>query len=527
MKNKLLLLVIAIITLKQTIAQVKFPEIFPKELINKKICGHTEVYAKDFFSGKTNYGMSTDFDYTVTISEVEGIYVEYNPGERWNDASRNGTTQKITEFVFWKKEDKYSTDKYGDITGQWSVYHYKVYYDAENISNGHYIKEFKIVTDNRGSSIKLTIAVKTHQDASISYGTNYNNIKTHICGSIKSAKELELEKEAARKEKERKDKELADLKYKENILKLNNVKAKINLGNLDDALLLFKEVDLTQPYIKDHLVELQYCKQIIEDYINSYPKLDSITTNKINEAVLLKDSTKAIKLFYDLKLENSKKQVSNSLIGIIQGSYSKSAVNLSENKQEIYRILQTVTGKNQITQITKSGIHRIYLAADGKVFIDSINTSFNVKPYQENFYGTDIARPAFFTLNISTYSTNQNEFVVEVPEGIKKEKMSPYKIFEQLYSLYNPQYSFEKVVDLGYWPKIYYMSNGNSYSSLHPLKNDIKYVKVNPSLKTNQVNIIYGKLSFLTYQSPNHQDLILNVVVDKVVLANKSKITFK
>ena len=85
------------------IAQVQYPDVMPKDFINKIFCGHIEVYAIDF-SGNTNYSMSADFDYKITISETEGIYVEYNPGQRWHDETRNGTTQKITKFVSQTKK---------------------------------------------------------------------------------------------------------------------------------------------------------------------------------------------------------------------------------------------------------------------------------------------------------------------------------------------------------------------------------------------------------------------------------------
>jgi 5S rRNA maturation endonuclease (ribonuclease M5) len=515
-------------TLKQTIAQVKFPEVLPKKMLNKEICGNIKVYKSDFY-GKIDYTYYCEFDYKITISETEGIFVEYNPGQRWNDDSRNGTTQKISNFELWKQEDKINKDRYGDVVSSEIHYLYKVYSDY---NSNHYIKDLIIIKGKTETWLKLILNVPLHQDAIIYVKYDGNNIASNICGYLKSVKELELEKEAARKEKERKEKEIAELRLKENIQKIDNVKAKINLGNINEAQLMFNEIDLTQPYTKDQLADLQYCKLKIEEYLKTLPTLDSLTTIKINQAVLSKDSSTAIKLFFELKLENSKKQVSNSLIGIIRGTYSKSAVNISENKQEIYRLLKQITNSNQITQITNIGLHRLYITVDGNVIIDSINTSFNIKPYQENFFGTYITRPAFCTFYVSTYSYNRNlgmdnVFLVEVPEEIKEVKMSPVNILDNLYALYNRRYTFKEVYDLGYWPKIYYMSTGNSWPDLQPLKKDIQYVKVNPSLKSNQVNLIYGQFSFLTYQSPYNQDLILNVVVDKVVSSNKSKITFK
>jgi hypothetical protein len=69
--KKLLVSLISIVVCNILNAQVNFPEVFPKEIINKVICRHTEVYAKNYFSGKTDYTMSTDFDYKVFISELD------------------------------------------------------------------------------------------------------------------------------------------------------------------------------------------------------------------------------------------------------------------------------------------------------------------------------------------------------------------------------------------------------------------------------------------------------------------------
>jgi hypothetical protein len=280
--NYLSLIIVTSIILNYTFGQVKFPEVFPKELINKKICGNTSVFAVDY-RGKTDNTMYAKFDYTITISETEGIYVEYNPGQRWNDASRNGKTESIKQFVLWKKEDKNSTDRYGDVTSSWSEYHYKIY---PNYSS-HYINSFSITKDEKGSSINLVLHVPNHQDASIWFrsGSEFNGLsyacpdcKSKICETIKSPAEIKKEKEELLKiESKKKEQD----KY--TTLKIDSF---LTQNLLEDAALSYDQLNFSNLDLKNKIQSLLE-KKHEKDTIN----LDEKTVfNYINYQIKTKNT---------------------------------------------------------------------------------------------------------------------------------------------------------------------------------------------------------------------------------------------
>jgi hypothetical protein len=169
-------------------AQVQFPTYFPKQLINKVICGHEEVNGIDFWTGKTNYGASTDFDYKIYISEKEGIYVKYNPGEKFH-RDQSGTTEKITKFPVWEKLNKSTTDQYGDIIRSWTEYKFKVYPDFFD-GTQHHITSLTLKLYNNGDyELGIEISVRDHES-----GFVYAQPNSNFCETLKSQKELEQEK---------------------------------------------------------------------------------------------------------------------------------------------------------------------------------------------------------------------------------------------------------------------------------------------------------------------------------------------
>lgn len=295
--KKLLVSLISIVVCNILNAQVNFPEVFPKEIINKVICRHTEVYAKNYFSGKTDYTMSTDFDYKIFISELDGIYVEYNYGERWNDPSRFGTTQKITTFDFWKKEDKYMTDKYGDITSEWTVYHYKVY---PNYQDKHYIKELQITEKKNGErSLSLTINVPSHQDANItaaleSYDVKSKTTVSNVCDRLKTKKDFENE-EKERKVQEEKQKEIAKIKLdKQNLDKLTakNIRAGLLSSNSESVITNWKLLNFPENYslLKDSVINFVASKENNSAVDASQDELKKFIEKNKNALLLLGNS---------------------------------------------------------------------------------------------------------------------------------------------------------------------------------------------------------------------------------------------
>lgn len=165
------------------VAQVQFPAYFPKEIINKVICGqhHRE----------TAYRTIIKFDYKVFISEREGIYVQYNPslGEEFH--YKLGTTDKITKFPIWEKLNKTSKDQYGDILQSWTEYKFKVYPDLSDGKNCDITSLSLNLYDNGKYELDIVIEVPILKIGSIHVGSNSN-----FCETIKSQKDIDQEKKA-------------------------------------------------------------------------------------------------------------------------------------------------------------------------------------------------------------------------------------------------------------------------------------------------------------------------------------------
>lgn len=161
---KILLLLTCSILLNISFAQKTiFPENFPKELIGKKICGKASTKGQ-MMGGQTAF---LDFKYELFINQNDGIYLTYNPGEKFGD-DRTGSTPKLQKFSFWKKEEK--LDKYGDLS--FTQYHYKVYSDP---TSKHNITKFSVETNHTTNKtyISITFSVPSYEDATIA--TNFLN----------------------------------------------------------------------------------------------------------------------------------------------------------------------------------------------------------------------------------------------------------------------------------------------------------------------------------------------------------------
>ena len=194
-------------------AQLKnLPKEFPKNSLNKIYCGEEETHDSDY----RNYNI---LKWKLTVSEAEGIFVEYNDNAKFKNEWHK--TQTIKTFEFWKRETL--EDRYGDPYGE------KIYYKIKETKPGIKLDDIYTIDDivlsiNYERSSEYLLCVKIFPNHWIYASDQYFSSK------IKTAKELEDEKQAKQKEEERIKKEqeqqdLQTMKLIENYLKSKDTKS--------------------------------------------------------------------------------------------------------------------------------------------------------------------------------------------------------------------------------------------------------------------------------------------------------------
>jgi hypothetical protein len=254
----------------------QFPPEFPKKLLNKVYCGNTSVYGQKYMSTDIDLSTNTNFDYKIYISETDGIYVEYNPGQKFG-RDKNGTTEKLKDLALWKTEPHVHKDNYGDITGKTTTYKFKVYPDTKK---NHYIKEISLTIYEDGfqfsngeiakeySRLYLTINVPYHQDAELTLSSDEKE-----CERLKTKAEIEKEEQDRIKlENQKKD---AD---KTTLLKINDL---ISKNSLEDAAKEYGKLNFEYDELKSSIQKKlsdKYENEVVE--LNFYNVEDYIKSNK-------------------------------------------------------------------------------------------------------------------------------------------------------------------------------------------------------------------------------------------------------
>jgi hypothetical protein len=261
----------------------QFPPEFPSNLKNKVFCGKISVYGQKYMSSDIDFGTNTNFDYKIYISESEGIYVEYNPGQKFG-RDKMGTTEKLKNLTLWKKEPYVSKDKYGDITGESTFYYYKLYPDTKK---DHYIKEIVLTIYKDGfkfvdggiakgySCLNVTINVPYHQDATIRVSSDEIE-----CERLKTKAEIEKqEQDRIKLESQKKD---AD---KTTLLKINDL---ISKNSLEDAAKEYSKLNFVNSEMKGILqqkLEVKFGEEVIQlnpNNVEDYIKANKSKLNSIN-----------------------------------------------------------------------------------------------------------------------------------------------------------------------------------------------------------------------------------------------------
>lgn len=420
-------------------SQIQFPDVFPKELINKVICGHEEVYGIDNFSRKKDFTKSNDFGYKITISETEGIFVEYNPGEKWNDQTRNGTTQKITKFDLWKKENKVSKDKYGDITDEFTLYHYKVYYDSKNLLEGHCILEMDIEKHKTISFLGLKILVPSYDDALISVRLEGGNITSNVCGVLKSLKDIELEKQALEKLKTAK---LYEDKNRTALIDKYISEQKMELAKIE-----FDQLNFPEKYSNRAKFNFEYDKFLASMKDNE----DLSTEKKIQELLAMNNLNEALIKFQDFNfsennvtskqriqhyldsaysnyVENFDLTISNQLFNIVAmkkdnsvSSIDYDVLKFSSNQITLKALIKLLFEKGVLMDLS-IGAHILTIGNKGEVSLDNKTLSLTTTPIKKYDGKSDV----FYTNIAVTIPFEVKEQKIKSERALSSTKMTIY-----------------------------------------------------------------------------------------------------
>jgi hypothetical protein len=255
----------------------QLPSEFPKNLINKVFCGNKSVCG--YVYGRIDCTFSTQFDYKVFISEGDGIYVEYNPEQKFG-RDKLGKTDAITSLPLWTKEPFTHKDSYGDVTGKTITYKYKVY---PNYKKSHYIKAISLTVYEDGfvffngevakgySRLYITINVPNHEDAELIIDSKDE------CGKLKT--KLEIEQEEQERIKIENEKREADKVI------TNRITEFIKNDKIEEAVKEYKKLNNTDDNIAN--VIKTKLNEFYEKEINIYALTNSeiegyIQNNKIN-----------------------------------------------------------------------------------------------------------------------------------------------------------------------------------------------------------------------------------------------------
>jgi hypothetical protein len=266
----------------------QFPPEFPKKLLNKVYCGNITVYAKKYMSSEIDFSMNTNFDYKIYISESEGIYVEYNPGQKFGK-DKSGKTEIVKSFPLWTKEPYVHKDKFGDVTGKTTSYKFKVYPDTKK---DHHIKEISLTIYEDGfkfsngeiakeySRLYLTVNVPYHQDAQLTLSSDEIE-----CERLKTKAEIEKqEQDRIKLENQKKE---AD---KSTLQKINDL---ISKNSLEDAAKEYSKLNFVNSEMKGILQQKledkfgQELDQLNTYNVDNYIKNNKSKINAINPGVYL------------------------------------------------------------------------------------------------------------------------------------------------------------------------------------------------------------------------------------------------
>lgn len=369
----------------------QFPPEFPKKLLNKVYCGNITVYAKKYMSSEIDFSMNTNFDYKVYISEAEGIYVEYNPGQKFGK-DKSGKTEIIKSFPLWTKEPYTHKDKYGDVTGKTTTYKFKVYPDTKK---DHHIKEISLTIYEDGfkfdngeiakeySRLYLTINVPYHEEAKLTISSDKKE-----CEKLKTKAEIVKEEEDRIKlENQKKEADKATIEKINNLINQNLIEeAALEFSNLKNKNSEIKNTiqNKLEDKYKDSVINLS-SKQMgsyIQNYIDSKKRAEEETKRKNertgeNWNVVLSSFGALAPGEYNVKFDKSGIPNNKELNLKSEGEYFRNLYPSAELTFGIFKI-----------QLNSHGVFKI--DEQDSVLVNSTYSTSNTQPIfidkNENFY---------------------------------------------------------------------------------------------------------------------------------------------
>lgn len=226
--------------------KINFPEVFPSEFMNKKLCGIASTTGK-MLNGSTVF---LDIPVELYISEIDGVFIRYNPGDKFS-RDEWGTSTRLTNFDLIKTEE--SKDGTGRLIGKTFYYQVPQY----DVTSQYNISEFYIY-DFYGSNllpasknIYVKVFVKSYKPATIST----NNPKISICETLKTQEERNKETEFI----------------------INKINVELELGNIEGAIKEYQNLSIPDSKTKN----------LIQTKINSLNTIENktLTTNQITSII--------------------------------------------------------------------------------------------------------------------------------------------------------------------------------------------------------------------------------------------------
>jgi hypothetical protein len=320
---------------------IVYPKEFPRNLIGNKFCG-TASTTGSMYGGSTAY---LDLPFELYISKDEGIYVRYNPREKFGEYDW-GTTQKITSFKLYKSVP--TSDRYGNVLG------ITYYYQVPMSLSKHAINEISVY-DFYGSelapparSISVEINVPSYKNATIN--TYYRGV--NVCGSLKTAEELK--EETLAKEKANYEKEQHDIKKYSSILQL------INNDNYAEAKSEVHKLNFPGKF--PYLIELHKKEDV---FLKTQIK-NLLAEEKIDEAIQRYDA---------LNLQETKNELKSEMQLALSGFYK--AFEQSFDNNQISKIIN----ENKVPLAKLSpGYHKITSDSEGNLSVDGVPIGTKTSP---------------------------------------------------------------------------------------------------------------------------------------------------
>lgn len=407
---------------------VVYPKEFPADLIGTKLCGTASTQGK-MYGGSTAF---IDVPFEVYISKDEGIYVNYNPRQKFGE-DEWGTTQKIKSFKLYKSEP--TNDRYGNLLG--TTY----YYQVPSTTDKHCINEISVYDFYKSDIAEakrvliIKIRVPSYDEATIS--SNFKSVS--VCGTLKTADDIKNEEAN---------------KLKADKLSYSGIDKLVNSAKWSDAEVSINALNFPSSYPKYSTVteKLALMKKEQEALLKKQQALeDSLLSVRINSKLQLQDLDSATLLFNKLHvtdlplrttIEKALLEKYSNEVKTVDGTVVAAFIN--DNKTKLLTLEPTTLKITMNQDGTFEGITSDYITK-------------SIIPEYKTINGFKVPIPKSFWIKISTgtplvVENSRKIFIDTYKEVLMKNNGKVYianffnrSIFHQPLSYYNPDQQKEYV----------------------------------------------------------------------------------